>query len=203
MLHGPESYRLFQEFTRWRAETGFTGELHFADINAGNLERYKEAVGIVMGNAAAISFKAATVERRGAGNIQQAVAALLYHAVAGGIDHEHASGRAPLPRTFQLWKDAEESGYDKLVLADVRDRLAARFGDQLAIDVMEAVPSKGSPLVQIADLFTGSINRIVNPPNPPPAQPGPKDDFARFMLDAVGWAPQPVDGADLAVTVSI
>jgi hypothetical protein len=203
VLHGPESLRLVRELTEWRTESGFRDELHFADINAGNLERHKEAIRIVMRNAVAVSFKAGVVERRGAGPVQQAVAAAFYHTIAGGIDHEHASARAPLPRTFQLWKDGEEIGYDKLVLADVRDRLAARFGDQLAIDVMEAVPSKGSPLVQIADLFTGSINRIVNPPNPAPAQPGPKDEFARFMLDAVGWAPQPVEGSDLAVTVSI
>lgn len=203
VLHGPESLRLFQELTQWRAETGFRDELHFADINAGNLERYKEAVRIVMRNAAAISFKAGFVLRRGSGQVQQAVAALFYHTTAGGIDHEHASGRAPLPRTFQFWKDAEEPGYDQLVLADVADRLTARFGDQLVIDVMEAIPSRGNPLLQIADPFTGSVNRIMNPPNPPPAQPGPKDEFAQFMLDAVGWAPQPVEGADLAITISI
>jgi hypothetical protein len=92
--------------------------------------------------------------------------------------------RPPVPRAIQLWKDKErETGYDKAVLLDLRDRLAnaaaARFDGRLDIDEMEAVDSKGNELIQATDLYTGAINRTLNTPGN-----GPKDDFARWLLGA-------------------
>jgi hypothetical protein len=65
--------------------------------------------------------------------------------------------------------------------------LIARFHEQLPIDFLKAISSRGADLVQMADLFTGSVNRVTNPPNPPPAHPHAKDRFATYFLNAVGW----------------
>lgn len=200
ILHGAETFRLTKAFTEWRKATGFYNELHFRDLNDGNFARYQEAVEIVFNNASAVSFKSATVERAGAGSVQDAFRELFYQVTAGGIEHEDQTGRVPLPRTFQLWKDEEEAGYDKLVLAHVADRLTARFQNRLVIEGMRAVTSKGNTLLQIADLFAGAVNRVVNPPDPPPATPSAKDRFADYLLRRVGWAPAQ---GDLAVRLAI
>jgi len=140
------------------------------------------------------------VDRAGAGTVGDAFRELFYQVTARGIDHEHATGRAQLPRSLQLWKDEEEEGYDQLLLANVSDRLTVRFQTQLTIDQMRAVASTGNALLQVADLFTGAVNRIVNPPSPPPQTPGAKDHFARFLLERVGWNPSE---GDMAVMLSI
>jgi hypothetical protein len=200
VLHGPETYRLIKAVREWRDRNGIDHEFHFTNLASGNLERYRAFVGMVLDNGAAVSFKSATIDRAGIGSMQDAFKEMFYQLTARGIDHEHESGRAPLPRSLQMWKDEEEEGYDKLLLATVEDRLTARFQDRLVIDVMRAVPSKENVLIQVADLFTGAVNRMVNPPNPPPQTPGAKDEFARYLLGRVGW--NPAEG-DMAVRLSI
>jgi len=53
----------------------------------------------------------------------------------------------------------------------------------LEIDVFEALDSKGNYLIQIADLFTSSINRILNT-----FEDGtmPKDIYAKKFLESFG-----------------
>ena len=174
----------------WRATTGFKDELHFTEVDERSLSYFKEAVDIVVENASALSLKYVAVPRAGAGPVRDLVPKLIYHLVVRGILHEHESGRAPLPRNLQLWKDAEEPGYDRMVLAELGDRLrnaaAGRFNGQLVIDILEAADSKDNDLLQVADLFTASINRIINPPDPLPRNPGPKDELARYVVSRTG-----------------
>ncbi len=83
-----------------------------------------------------------------------------------------------------FYKDAEEPGSDKLLLAKIHDRLtqaaSTRFDNQLFPEEFVAVDSKGQQLVQVADLFTSSLNRILNGTG---KGTGPKDKFARYFLD--------------------
>ena len=190
ILQGPETFRIAMKLMEWRATTGFKDELHFTDVDERSLSYFKEAVDIVVENASALSLKYVAVPRAGAGPVRDLVPKLIYHLVVRGILHEHESGRAPLPRNLQLWKDAEEPGYDRMVLAELGDRLrnaaAGRFNGQLVIDILEAADSKDNDLLQVADLFTASINRIINPPDPPPRNPGPKDELARYVVSRTG-----------------
>jgi len=84
-----------------------------------------------------------------------------------------------------------------------RLRLIARFQEQPPIDFLKAIPSRGADLIQIADLFTGSVNRVTNPPNPPPAHPHAKDRFTTYFLNAVSWAAPGAGDGDMAVSVNI
>lgn len=202
VLRSEETLRLVKELRAWRAEREFFDELHFANLSDGNVSRYMEAVNIVTANAAALGFKSASIPRRGAGQVREAVGDLFYQLIVRGLEHETATGRAPLPRILQMWKDEEEESYDRLLLADIGDRLTARFQDQLPIDVLKAVPSRGADLVQISDLFTGSVNRVTNRPSTPPASPNAKDRFADYLLGIVGWTAQAGEG-DMAVSVAI
>jgi hypothetical protein len=190
ILQGPETLRIAHKLGEWRDKTGFRDELHFVDVNDSVLGRYKEAIDIVVDNASALSLKYVAVPKAGTGAVLTVIPKLIYHLVASGIAHEHSSGRAPLPRHLQLWKDAEEPGYDKLVLAELKDRLktaaTAQFDGKLVIDVVEAADSKTNDLMQVADLFTASINRHINPPDTPPKTPGAKDLLARHVIARTG-----------------
>ncbi|MFB3143008.1 MAG: hypothetical protein ACE10F_00325 [Candidatus Methylomirabilales bacterium] len=186
ILQGPETFRMAMKLMQWRATSGFREELHFTEVDERSLPYYLQAIDIVVENASALSLKYVTIPRAGAGPVQVVVPKLIYHLVVRGIAHEHESGRAPLPRNLQLWKDSEEAGYDQLVLAELSDRLrnaaTAQFAGDLVIDVVEAADSKGNDLLQVADVFTASINRMINPPDPAPKTPGPKDELARYVI---------------------
>jgi hypothetical protein len=104
-----------------------------------------------------------------------------------GIEQENKTGRAPLPRTIHLWKDAEETGYDKLLLYEVKDQLqkagSSIFFNKLKCGSFEPSDSKGNFLIQIADLFTSSVNRILNTYVDGTK---PKDQFAKYFLELIG-----------------
>jgi hypothetical protein len=190
ILQGPETLRISHKLEEWRDKSGFRDELHFTEVNDTVLPRYKEAIDIVVDNASALSLKYVAVPRAGTGAVAQVIPKLMYHLIASGIEHEHKSGRAPLPRHLQLWKDSEEEGYDKLVLAELKDKLktaaATQFDGKLVIDIIEAADSKSNNLMQVADVFTASINRHINPPDPPPKAPGAKDLLAQHVISRTG-----------------
>lgn len=113
-----------------------------------------------------MSFKAVSVERRGHGGVERALQDLFYHLLVEGVRQEHARGRAELPRLMKLFKDREDG--DALRLANLQDRVQQaahhEFDDRLTLDKFEPVPSDGVPLIQAADLFASSLNRVFNHP---------------------------------------
>jgi hypothetical protein len=80
-------------------------------------------------------------------------------------------------------KDKEE-GTDKILLVRLKEHLEARFKehfhDQLEIPVLDSVSSDKDPTVQLADLFTGSIARVMNRNEGAPKNF--KDEFAEYVL---------------------
>jgi hypothetical protein len=132
---------------------------------------------------------------------------MYYHLLLRGIEHEHQSGRAPLPRRLQVWFDSEEVSLDRLTIATLKDRLLQAsitlFDKDLHIDHFEALDSKRITALQIADLFAGSINRVLNKPSP---SRNHKDDLAEHFLEGLniklGQEPSDQIG-DLAIHISI
>jgi hypothetical protein len=59
----------------------FFDELHFTNVNDGNIDRYIEAVNVVTANAAALGFKSISIPRRGAGNVREVIGNLFYHVI--------------------------------------------------------------------------------------------------------------------------
>ena len=120
-------------------------------------------------------------------NVQQALGELYYYLLIKGVEHEQATGRAPLPRQLQVWKDAEELGADRLLLAGLEDRVQqagrAIYADRLALNGFHSADSKDNPFLQVADLLTGSFNRVLNQAG---EKQNHKDEFARYLLDALG-----------------
>lgn len=182
-----ELFTLDHEIADWRGRAKFSSELHFVDINDQNETRYREAFSVVMANASSISFKALRLERRGIRDSEAAFDELFYHMLVQGIRHEHETGRSPLPKTIQFWKDREDPNRDKLRLATLRDRVLqagkSTFDGKLRVGDFVAVESHQVDMMQIADLFIGALGRRINTPSSPPKA---KDRFSTYLLEQIG-----------------
>lgn len=125
-------------------------------------------------------------ERKGIAKVSDALIDLYYLLLVNGVEHENKTGRGSLPRMLQLWKDAEEPGFDKLLLENVRDRITqagkSRFDDELKVDHFEAIDSETLALIQLADLLTSSISRVLNAKG---ERSNSKDEFANYLLEVV------------------
>ncbi len=177
---------VFFAINKIKEQRNFRREFHFKELKHADLSVYREVVDVFLEHANAVSFKLITIPRTGIGNITTALTDLYYHLLVRGIEHEHETGRAPLPRKLQVWIDAEEAGLDRLRLASLDDRLKqaaqTRFGSELEIDRVESGESKTNLFLQIADLFAGSVNRILNSPG---TTRNHKDEFAEHLLNSV------------------
>jgi hypothetical protein len=182
-LSFPEERALAHETRKW-LEAQQWKELHFVKITAGNLHQYLDYLTILEKRFATFGFKYMAIQRPSSG-VAAALGKLFYHLVCEGIAHDAESGRAALPRFLNVWKDREDDGNDALLLADIRDRMsnaaASRFSGQLEIGELKSVASDGNQMIQICDLFIGSINRCMNGQGL--SGEHPKDRFARTVLD--------------------
>ncbi|MBL8026595.1 MAG: DUF3800 domain-containing protein, partial [Fibrobacteres bacterium] len=196
-----------RQYYEWKNKNNITHEFHFKEIDKKNINDYLKFVQFFLGKAAAFSFKVIMVPRAGLANQQDAFTKLYYYLLKSGISHENSSGRAPLPRSLQLYKDQEEEGYDRLLLAQIKDNItklsALEYNNILVVDELEAIDSKSSHLIQIADLYAGSRNRIynyeVNTENP-------KCEFAKYFLGALNTQQafkKTVDIEDMSVFLSL
>jgi hypothetical protein len=185
-LHGGAIREIVQAIEGLLAEPGAPSELHFKNVNASNLSFYEAAVDEIMDRSSTISFSSISVERRGLQNVDAAIRELHYHLLVQGIEHHHSSGRAPLPRSLFIIKDREEVGRDKLMLADLAERLRqaseTRFGGRLNVDRAVSVKSEQNVPVQVADLFVSGLSRRLNRT----AATGPKDELADYLLGRLG-----------------
>lgn len=189
-IDGHDTFALMNKILSWREQNSFKDELHFTEINKRNLAYYKAIIDLFLSNSSLVSFKAISVKRAGLSSQKaETFVKLFYHLLKRGIEHEHESGRAPLPRGINLCKDAEEEGYDQVLIGEVSDRLQnaskSSFDDQLYLETFRADASKENNFLQIADLFTGSINRILNHKGNDSVS-NAKDEFARYFLDRLG-----------------
>jgi hypothetical protein len=206
-LHPPELFSFIRDVELWRKTNGFTDEFHFKTITSAKLPSYFSFADFLAEKSSVISFKAISVERSGIGNADEGLGLLYYLLLVRGVEHEHSSGRAPLPRGIILWKDLQEPGKDKLFLAQLKEKLgvasATLFQGQLFVEDMEPVDSRGQVLVQVADLFTSSINRVLNAEG---AREGAKDRFADYLLERLALPKGPAEeekNGDITIHISL
>ena len=93
-----------------------------------------------------------------------------------------------MPRRLILWKDQEAGGQgrDVLILTKLRQALTAasrlHFDGKLGVEMCETLNSSSQPLLQLADLYTSSINRTMVRAQ---ASSHPKDVLADYLLERV------------------
>ena len=128
-----------------------------------------------------------SLHSKGLESEHNALAQLFYHLLIRGIDDENKKGRAVLPRSLQVWKDAEEEGSDRLLIAELDDKLqqasSSRFDNKLNISFVRYADSEHNLFLQIADLLSASANRFLNQPG---LNRNHKTEFAEFLLDKIG-----------------
>jgi hypothetical protein len=184
---GTESLDLYRESQELRRKNKFEGEFHFAEMKKDQIDTYKELIDIFLTKGGMLSFKFASVPKHGIKNIQAALADLYYHLLTKGIDHENSSGRAPLPRILQVWKDSEEIGADKLLMANLEDRMkqaaASVYQSKLVVDNFVAMDSKSNVFLQVADVMASSVNRILSRSG---EARNHKDDLADYLISRLG-----------------
>jgi hypothetical protein len=168
---------------------------------------YKELIDIFVTRGGTISFKSISAPRQGIKNIQSALSDLYYLLLTKGIDHEKTTGRAPLPRIINVWKDLEEPGADKILMATLADKMrqAARtiYDNQLIIENFVAMDSKTSVFLQMADIIASSVNRIQSRKR---EQRNHKDELADHLVDRLSISATPDEAVligDLAVLMTL
>jgi hypothetical protein len=86
-----------------------------------------------------------------------------------------------------IYKDKDD-GIDAIYLTKLEQELKSgftkHFKDNLQLKILAAVPSKDNIYIQIADLFIGSISRILNSVDD--AGKNHKDEFAEFVVSTLG-----------------
>jgi hypothetical protein len=204
---GSESLELLRCTKELKERRAFTGEFHFAKMSRNDVEIYKELIDIFLAKGGTVSFKFISIPREGLGDVQAALGDLYYHLLIKGVEHEHASGRAPLPRILQAWKDSEQLGADKLLMANLQDRMKQAavhiYENALVIDNLVAVDSKSSVFLQVADIMASSANRILSRSGD---SRNHKDELAEYLLERLGISPTSdldVHTGDLAAHIRI
>lgn len=180
------AYTLESALSEFRKESLRDHEIHFTKAGKSQKEAYYKLAKIIKDNSEFISFKAVYLENNGLSNKQEAIRKLFYFLVSKGVEHEVSSNRIGLPRVVNFTKDAEEAGYDSLLLEEMRDRLSnhssTHFDKKVRYDQLNAEDSEQNNLLQIADLFTGCLSRRLNHKD----NRTWKDQFAEDFLRAVG-----------------
>ncbi|OYD40324.1 DUF3800 domain-containing protein [Sphingobacterium cellulitidis] len=180
---GPTILHKQKELLDWRKSIGLNYEFHFKDLNKSNLDNFKFFVKKFIGLNPEVSFKGIVLKRKGISDNDKAIEDLTSHLLYKGVLQEDSSNRAKLPRNLTLTIDREEDGRDKLKLANVKERLRSQKIKGLYLLNFVAEDSTGNEYIQMADLFSASLNRMVNFPE----GKGPKDEFAKYFFTLLNY----------------
>jgi hypothetical protein len=178
----------------WRKSLDWQSDFHFSAATRERAAAYIEFVRQAMSASQYMGFKAIVLRREDIRRpTEEAIFSLYYRLIVDGLSHEVDSGRCELPRSLVVCKDADE-GADKIHLLTLRDNLRVecpkQFDHQIYIAGVNSVPSSVT-LMQLADVFTGSINRVLN--KQAGASHGFKDDMARSVLQLLGLSAQDLE----------
>lgn len=179
---------LARRVDKLRERLGGSMEFHFRNIRDHNRDTYIELIDYLFEDSNSVSFKLISSSQRGVKNKNELLQHLCYRLLREGVEHEHRTGRAPLPRELSVWKDAEEEEFDSLFLSKLKTDLerdsATRFGGDLHLGRFEALDSAEHWAMQIADLWSSCVSRVLN------SAPGihAKDAVAGYFMSKMGVA---------------
>lgn len=183
VLTGYTLFKLNHAIGTWQETSPWSkSEMHFADFRKHQIEALGQYLDIVKKHREFLSFKVIAVERSTIRRpIEEIVQRLHEFMLVRGARHEIDNNRIRLPHEIRLTVDAEQS-LDIIACADIKDRIAAAYqgayGETLVIDEVSAVSSHESPLVQLADVVAGAVNRRRNHQG----ERGFKDEMADLII---------------------
>jgi hypothetical protein len=171
----------------WKASNRPASEFKFNSLNRGNLGAAMAFVEAAWSMSDIMGFKGCVVDTTKVKSraVEEVVYQLHYELVMAGVEHEVGTGRVTLPRAIGLVKDGASS--DPLWLPELKRRLSADcrayFGVGVSVDDVAAGDSARSELLQLADLFVGSIARALNGGETRTV----KDEFVEFFQKMAGF----------------
>jgi len=182
-IEGISTFKLFKKVMEWKDSNKWTKEIHFTRIGKSDAIKIKSFVDLLSENREYIGFKFIAFDKRGSSrSIEETVVKLYSLLIIKGIKHELESGRISLPRNISLQIDKEDS-LDAVALEELKQNIANQmsldYGNRANMNKIEAVDSKESPYVQVADLISGAINRKLNHVG----DIGYKDELAEYILN--------------------
>ena len=184
VMTGYSVFKVSQSILNWKLTSPWGDkEIHFSDFKRHHEIALTEYLNLIVRNREFLSFKVIAIERATTRRpIDEIVHRLHEFMVTRGAKHEIDNRRIRLPYEIQLTVDAETS-LDNIACADIKGRIAGDFalnyGDQLRIDSVDAVQSHKSPMVQLADIIAGAVNRRKNHQG----DRGFKDDYADMIVE--------------------
>src|SRR5690606_30319763 len=167
VLSGKAVYTISQAISKWKEKSVWKDrEIHFSKMGAKDIEPLAELLSVVLQNREFLSFKTIAVERKRTKRaINEVIEKLHENMLIHGANHEISNNRVQLPQSLNVTVDHEQS-LDAIALEELRRRINAEYsqshGDKLKIASLVSISSKISPLVQLADVVAGAINRKLN-----------------------------------------
>ncbi len=183
-----KQWRVVEALRDWKKKAGIAWEFKFAELNRDKKEQAVAFVKKTMEHSDVMGLKACILDKQGLKRgAEDTVYHLYYELAMTGVEHEIAAGRVLLPRWLSLVKDADD-GPDAVMLPELQRRLTTScreyFKGTVQVDSVITAKSHESPLMQLADLFSGSVARIVNKEGDGVNH---KDQFAAFFETVAGF----------------
>lgn len=191
-------FEIVEKLRAWKRNNDAPKEFHFTKLSKKDVPLALAFIQETIAEADAVSVKAVLLDRTCHPGAQDELFYQLHHELcAVGIQHERDHGRAILPRVLSVLKDKDGCS-DKLYLSRLERRLKealpADFTNLVQVIKVGAIESTVHPLVQVADLLTGSLNRILNH-RPEAKKRNHKDDFADGLLRILDLDPEDASAA--------
>lgn len=189
VLTGRAVFTVTQAISEWKKSSAWANrEIHFAKFGKMDLGALKECLGVIQKNREFLSFKVIAVERaKTKRKIEEVIEKLHEHMLLRGADHEIAQGRIDLPREIEMTIDEEQS-LDPFSLSEMQRRVTSDFervyDGQLKLFDVRTTSSRNSPLVQLADLIAGAVNRRLNHTG----EKNYKDEMADWIIHSLDIA---------------
>lgn len=167
VLSGRSVFTVSQAIRAWQTSSPWAKrEIHFTKFGKNDLIPLRDYLQIIRQNREFLSFKVIAVEKaRTKRSIEEVVVKLHEHMLTQGAEHEVASGRIDLPREIELTVDEEQS-LDPFTLLEMKQRISKAYersyNGKLVLSVVQTASSRNSPLVQLADIVAGAVNRRSN-----------------------------------------
>jgi hypothetical protein len=195
-LNANRMLELSNALSSWRQQTpGCPEEFKFSELTYGVLPLARDFFNLALNQTDTVGFKAVALR---SGNTQskhdEVVYRLYYETVMRGIQFETSRNRVGLPRIVFLTKDEDPSS-DALWCAETERKLAAdcrRVFEGVEIASMSTLDSRQHEPLQLADLFSGSVSRVLNRAST--GTRNQKDEFAEYVCRTLS-----IDSATLEV----
>lgn len=184
-----QSFKLANHLLKWVNDKKINYEFHFTELTKHKLEVFKDFFNEALSFSNVIGFKAVAVTRSGIKQrtIDEIIIELHYQLIHKAMEHEIETKRVSLPRQVSAYKDKED-GTDGILMTKLEQGLKAgfstHFGNHLSLERLQAVDSKSNYFIQLADLYIGSVARILNRNLDSPNNH--KDEFAEFVISTLG-----------------